>query len=80
MKTLSGFSQKIANVVKYNQTKAEFTEKQADSKYEKLVLQLKVELLELERRLNTPTIGNSVLLSQDDAPDSDTELPPSSES
>lgn len=71
LKTLAGFSQKVANAIRRNQIKAEFAEKQVDSKYENLVLQLKVELYELERRLNASTGRENaqprILLEGDDS-------------
>jgi hypothetical protein len=52
LEVLAGFSRKVANVVKQNQAKIEFSEKQVTKDHENLVLKLKVELYELERRLS----------------------------
>lgn len=56
LKTLADFSRKVAGAVTRNQDKAEDFKERVEDKHQNLVLSLKVELLELERRLYNPTI------------------------
>ena len=61
LKALTEFTQKVAYAVKRNQERAE-------DKHKNLVLSLKVELLELERRLSTTNkeLGQTLALNDGD--------------
>ena len=59
LKALAAFSQKVANAVVRNQDKAEDFKERVEDKHQNLVLTLKVELLELERRLSQNAVANT---------------------
>lgn len=59
LKTLADFSRKVAGAVTRNKDKAEDFKERVEDKHQNLVLSLKVELLELERRLSRTAIDSS---------------------